>query len=654
MLHIANALLLALVWINLAGLALALRRFTGSWLLVRIGSPVAFVVVLFFCEHFAGIGRLRWFYPPATIFSLWMLARHWKFLRARWRTESVFLGAFCYAVAWRYAFPNIDASSEKITDLTLIANYMSGVRLPPVDRWLPPSPFDMYYALQHYAAALVGRIFDLPAGLAYNVAFCVMVALIGTAAAGTAMLLVRRRFPALLLAAAFLVGGAGTAPLIRAIEGTPPLHASVRFIGSSLSPEYATQPLGKWLLAAAHVTPQTPELPMELFAYLVGLGDFHPPLSGYLLLMLALLAIAHIEAGLGWNAAHVLLAASVPLTLAANTWDFPPQLVLVGGYFGFRAWSRKRVAWKMAAAGAVGATLLLEPFLARFTAVSAGASMAIRLVPAGLHTPPLLWAITFYPAVALLVLHLLSGERSRFTLGLCLIWIALLVFAECFFVDDLYGGKYERFNSALKWWAWIYSGALLSVGACNLRARSAVCRWGTAAVLILVCAFAGELGAHYLGAPKTNAAQLDGAGWVRSDLAENVILERLRLEAPCIVLQRMPLMAYTVQPALTIFAGQTAFLGWPNHENVWRHNRADIEIRRREVEEFFNGNLPNSSAWLEANHIRHVLWLRDDNRLPPHTFEKLNDAIKDRFFWQSFYTAADYRVGMWTSITLFR
>ena len=52
-----------------------------------------------------------------------------------------------------------------------------------VDAWLPPYPFDMYYAFQQYAAALLGRIFSLSPGLTYNVAFCVLISLAITAAA---------------------------------------------------------------------------------------------------------------------------------------------------------------------------------------------------------------------------------------------------------------------------------------------------------------------------------------------------------------------------------------------------------------------------------------------------------------------------------------
>jgi uncharacterized membrane protein len=646
-LHISNALLVLLLWANLTGLSLALRQYTASWALARVGSPVALVAALFFAEHFAGLGRLDWVLPFSTAISLWLVVRKASFLRARWRTEALFLGAFLYALAWRYAFPDIDPSSEKITDLTFIANYLGGGQLPPVDRWLPPFRFEMYYALQHYAAALIGRIFFTTAGVAYNLGFCTIVALATTAAGATAMLLVRRRLPALLLTVSFLAGGAGTSPFIRLIEGSPTLYASARFIGASFAADSATRPLGRWLLHASQVNRATPDLPVESFSYMIGLGDYHPPFSGFLLLMLALLAIAHIESGLAWETSHALLGASVPLMIACNTWQFPLQLALAGGYLVLRVLSRKPVGWKAAAAGFGASLLLMEPFLVHFGSVSVDAGMPVRFVLAAQRTPPILWLLVFYPIVVLLVLQLLSGEKSRVAAGLCVLWIALLAFSEFFFIDDMYGGKYERFNSALKWWAWIYTGGLLLIGSFNLRSRSRLCRWGTTVILVLVCSFAVELGIHYWKMPKPHPGQLDGAAWIRDDAGEKVMLDLLRHEPPAIVLQRMPTGAYTPQPALTIFAGQTAFLGWPNHENIWRGNRVDIEARRREVELFYRGDLPDSSRWLTANGIGYVLWGRDDNQLPPLTFEKLNGQIKDRYAWQGYYEVGVYHVGLW-------
>jgi uncharacterized membrane protein len=647
MLHLSNALLVILLWFHLAGFALALRRFIASWTLTRVASPILLVSALFFTEHFVGLGQLNWMLPFTTAFSLWMVIRSGEFLRSRWRTETIFLAGFLYALLWRYAFPDIDASSEKITDLTFIADYMGGGRLPPVDRWLPPFAFDMYYALQHYAAALIGRTLGAPVGTAYNLGFCTIVALTTTAAGATAMLLVRRRLPAILLTAVFLVGGVGTAPLIRQINPNPPLHASVRFIGSYLAPENATLDFGRWLLQASHVNAATPDLPVETFSYLIGLGDFHPPLSGFLLLMMALLCIAHIENGLYPKAAHALLAASVPLTIACNSWLLPLQAGLVGGYLLIRRVSGKPVDWIRVAAGFTASLLLLEPFLSHFGAASVDAGMAIRIVPSALHTPPLLWIATFYPVVLLIALHLVCGDKSRRTVGLCLLWVLLLAASEIFYVDDLYAGKFERFNTALKWWAWIYSGGMLLIGGLNLRARSRICRRGTAAVLILLMSFTVELGHQYFTSAKPHLGQMDGAGGIRDDAGERVMIDLLLHEPPAVVLQRLPKDAYTIQPALTILAGQTAYLGWPSHENVWRGNRADIGVRKQQVETFYRGELPDSSRWLESNRIRYVLWLRDESQLPPHTFDKLNFLLRDRYQWRGYYEVGDYHVGLW-------
>jgi exosortase len=619
MVHISNGLLVLLLWAHLAGLALAARKYAGSWALARIGSPVVLVSVLFFAEHFLGFGRLSWIFPLTTAASLWLIWRGWTHLRDQWRTELLFHGAFLYALAWRYCFPDIDASSEKITDLTFVANYLGGGTLPPVDRWLPPFRFEMYYALQHYAAALIGRILDTSAGMAYNLGFCTVVALATTAAAAAAMILVQRRLPALLLTASFLVGGVGTAPIIRFVEGSPALWSSPRFIGGSFAADSATRPMGRWLLQASGVNRDTPDLPAETFSYMIGLGDYHPPFSGFLLLMLALLCLSLIESGQAWEAAHALLGASAPLLLACNSWQFPLQMALVCGYIALRLFLRKPVAWKPLAGGFAASLLLLEPFLSHFGPVSVAASMPLRIVPAAERTPPILWLLVFYPLLVVLGLQLFCGDKSRLTAGLCVFWIVLLAFTEIFFMDDMYGGKYNRFNSALKWWAWTYSGGLLLIGALNLRARSRLCRWGTAVMLTLTCTFAGELGIHFWSTPKRHFGQLDGAAVIRDDAGEKVILDLLQHSPPAIVLQRVPTGAYTMQPALAIFAGQTAFLGWQNHENVWRGNRADIDGRKREVDAFYRGDLPDSLQWLQSNQIEYVVWGRDDNQLPPHT-----------------------------------
>jgi uncharacterized membrane protein len=648
MLHLANLLLICLLLVNLAGLSVVAYSFSRSWLLARAASPLL-VAIPFFIEHFFGFGSLFWAWPVTTIVSAALILSHWQLLKIHWRIEAVFHLAFVYALAWRYSFPDLYASSEKICDVTFVANYIRGDRLPPVDRWLPPFPFDMYYSMQHYAAALLGRILTAPAGTAYNLAICVIVAAVVTAAAGTAWLLVRREGPAMLLTIALVFGGTGASPFIRLVMPAPQLYSSIRFMGSSLSHKNATRPFGKWLLDADKVPDQNSlDLPVELFSYLVGLGDYHPPLSGYLLLMVALLSIAMIEAGDAVRAAYAVLAATVPLTIPSNAWDFPMQTFLVGAYLLYRVWSRKSIEWKTLFAGGASAALLVCPFVIRFAPHAEALHNALRLVPRALHTPHAAGLLVFYPLLAVLMLNAFFGERSKQSSAFCMIWLVLLAASEFVFVDDLYGGKFERFNTALKWWAWIYSGALLTVGAINLRSASRICRWGTGVVLVLISAYGLDLCMDLANVPKYHLGQLDGAAWIRDQPAERAILDFLKAQPQSVVLQRLADRAYIPAPALIIFSGQTALLGWANHEDTWRGYRADIDHRLDAINRFYNGDLPDAERWLEQNRVKYVLWLKDDNEAPAGTFEKIDQQIRSRYFWTDFSVQTDARVGVWS------
>jgi hypothetical protein len=369
--------------------------------------------------------------------------------------------------------------------------------------------------------------------------------------------------------------------------------------------------------------------------------------------MLALLAIAMIEAGEAVRPAYAVLAATVPLTIACNAWDLPLQVVLVGAYLFYRAWIDKPVDWKALSIGGASAALLIYPFLARFAPHAGDLHNALRLVPRGLHTPPVGGLLVFYPLLAILALSLIWGERSSQSLAFCAIWVALLAASEFLFIDDVYGGQFERFNTALKWWAWIYSGTLLTVGASNLRSPSRVCRWGTAAVLVLISAYSVDLYANLVNVPKAHFGQLDGAAWLRDDPAQRAILELLSNQPDSVVLQRLPDRSYIPAPALIVFAGQTPFLGWANHEDIWRGYRADIDRRLADIGQFYSGELPEAASWLEQNRIQHILWLADENKLPAGTFEKIDQQIHGRYFWNDFSTQPGARAGLW-SLTKWR
>ena len=126
---------------------------------------------------------------------------------------------------------------------------------------------------------------------------------------------------------------------------------------------------------------------------------------------------------------------------------------------------------------------------------------------------------------------------------------------------------------------------------------------------------------------KVDVGRLDGAAWITSDKIERVVLEYLKAQPRGIVLQRLEAGAFTPAPGLVIFAGQMAFLGWPEHEKLWRGQRADIDLRATQVKSFYAGEMADSREWLVQNRIDHVLWLKTEYKLPPGTFEKIDTLI---------------------------
>jgi uncharacterized membrane protein len=643
-----TAFTIGLIYLNLLALALVALRWTGSYALARVVAPAAVALAAFFVEHFIGLGRLGWTWPLLTAGAIWVIARRRDVVLENLGTEALFVLAFAWALVWRVSFPGIVGSSEKIGDLAMIVSYMPGGRLPPTDAWYPPYPFDVYYSFQQYGAALLGRIFALPPGTAYNLAFAVLIALTITAAGAAAYAICRSVRGTALVLAAFAIGGTGATIPSQFMFDNPPIYSSMRFIGDTARPQLVDTAFGHWLVRQARVPEdEVVKLPSETFAYLTYLGDYHPPLSGFYLLMLALLCIALVEAGTTVRPAQAVLAASIPVCAIANSWTLPLQGLLVLAWLAYRTTTGRPVEWRILAGGLLVSAALSYPFLSTFAYRSADYNITLKLVGPGAHAPWLLGSILLYPIFVAIVLPLLFEKDRPWVLWASLLWLCLFLLSEVFVVDDIYAGIYDRFNTTLKWWPWIQAGALLVTGAHGIRARSRVYRYGTIVMLLSVCVFGVDL-ARALAAPKPDLGRLSGDAAITNDNIEKAILEFLMVQPPSIVLQRPAAGAFTPAPALTLFAGQQAFLGWPAHEKLWRGGRADVTMRETQVNSFYAGELPDSAQWLLQNDIDFVLWLKSEYELPEGTFAKIDEQIRSAYYWQEYYQADEFRVGIWS------
>lgn len=643
------ATLASTLLVNLTGLALAAKRIIPNYLLAKVASPFLLCLGMFCLEHAHGFGDLAWAGLPLTLCSLWLIWEDRRFLQRNLGPELLFLCGFGYAFLWRFCYPDVNGESEKLGDLTFIRDYLSGTRLPPPDYWLPPFRFDIYYGFQYYCSALLGRILHLDAGTTYQLSLCVIIGLTITAAGGAVYLVSGKRKRSVLALAAFACGGTGASVLVKLLAGHAKLSDGMRFIGEFTGPERMTTGLGKWLLAASHVPAKDAIiLPAETFGYLVYLGDHHPPMSGFFLLALALLSIAIAEKESELRIAPAVLASTIPAVVAADAWNLPLQALLVAGWVTWRLVKRIEVPWRPLAAGMAGGFLLILPFLQAVGMHSLDYGVRLRLVPGPEHTPLLPGLIVWAPFLLLLGGAALSAQRGSDELRWCLFWSLLLVLAEVFYVDDPLGGRYDRFNSTLKWWPWIMAGAVVTLGPLALTARSWASRWIAVLALAMTACFALPLGSYLVQVPKPHIGRIDGAAWILDDPAEKAILEFLKHQPPGIALQRLEADAFTPSPGLVIFSGQQAFLGWPSHENLWRGHRADIDQRSNQVKEFYRGDMPESAAWLLENKIDHVLWLKGEGQLPPGTYDKIERQIHEYYFWREYRRAGDLRAGVWT------
>ncbi len=665
------AVTLALLLINLAGLTLLVTRWLPPFALARSAGVLLVCLVLFCVEHFFGLGNLTWVWPISTLVSLWLVGEN----RARlaedgfWQTELVFAIAFFYGLIWRFTFPDITPSSERITDLYFITNYLPGNRLPPLDQWYPPHHFNFYYALQHYGAALLGRIFGLDGGTSCNIAFALLMALPVTLAWHFASSFLKARGLRFLLVLALVTGGTGFSPLMHLVMGQPAgidpaggvaerIIASQRFIGNMELPaaQRLTTALGEKLFPPLPA-PQKPrpdfearELPEETFGYQFFLGDYHPPIGGYFLLLMALALIAAVETGgVGWIG-QALLALTVPAVIATNLWVFPLHGFLLAGWLGYRYWQRSPPHWVALLGGVLLGFALIYPFLTEFTAQAVWTP--IKLVRGDDHTPLSRFLGLHWPLLVLLALSLFQPSARRPSLALALTFGALLLISEFIYVDDPSGGKYERTNTTMKWWGWIWAGGLVSLGTLTLASKTRFIRWGAVLTLGLVSLQAYDLASYYILAGKEDRGYLSGHRWYTQDRNNRDLFHYLQAAPYGIVLENQYDNAYTNTGIHALFTSKTALLGWTAHLLTWHGAVPDVWALLEQIKLFYAGTLPNSLDWLLINEVRYVVWSPADSGKHPQAFETINRQIGSRYLWQGFYDVGDRHIGVWVRKSL--
>jgi hypothetical protein len=681
LIYLVTTLLLVLV--NLAGLTALCSRFMPYYALARSGGVLLVCTAMFFVEHFVGLGKLSGLWPVSTLLALAELYRVWRLGGARrfLAAEAVFVAAVLYGLIWKWAFPDIYPSSERITDLYFIGNYIPGETLPPLDHWYPPHRFDFYYAFQHYAAALMGRIFGMVPGLACNIAFVITMALSISLAWDFASRWLGRGWKCWLVVASFVIGGTGASPFVHlAYQPKADLSAqekvnvvnnrmwaSQRFAGSI--GQIQNTPFGARFFADDKAEGKEPlELPMENFGYQFYVGDYHPPLGGFLLLMLAIAAIGALEsrpitlpAGVAPEITdsadfsartafllQALLVFTVPLTIATNTWVFPLQALLVLAWLVWRWIEGNPPLWPAVFIGGGLGFLLLYPFLQGFTANAA--PTPIKWVQGDFHTPPLEFFALHWPLLGFVLLSLFlykghhKGHRAALFFGM--VFLALLMISEFIYVDDPTTGRYERTNSVMKWWGWIWSGALVSITTLLLAARVRWISGAVVAVLLAVNLYAVDIANYWIYSNISDGGKFTADSVYTREPAVKNMFSFLANAPDGIVLENNYGGSFTDSGVYAAFAAKPSLQGWPMHLLTWHTGLGQMWILNKEIIAFYKGELADADTWLLANHVSYVVWNAKDAG-QTDAWDDIDAVIHNDYGWLEFGSDASRHVGLW-------
>ncbi len=555
-------------------------------------------------------------------------------LRGLLAWDAVFLVGFLFALSVRFVNPPVNYFSEQYMNHAFLAAIMRNPVVPPLDPWFAGGHLTVYYYLGHWLMGCLGFVTGVPPEVVFNL---IPATVYGTSfvmlyAIGSLFL---RRWRWVPLTVLLLV---------------PPSVPWFLATGWNL---YGAFQETNWIIPGARF-----EFP--LFSLFLGNAHAFEMAAFNQFLLIFLLGFAWLRWGgldtRGRRGIALLIAVSIGSMPLLSSWDalvYGPAVTV----FLLLLWARERESVSRAAVVAVPAVafliylpyyLLLEPAGVGgigwgfpptdplvFVAIWGGfLALLYAAVARDIRVSPVYLAValpfiaTGYVALGIVVVPLAYLLRRRsFPDLLCIAGLLVLAFCDIFYLQEMLGGDYSRFNTIFKFYfdAWILlgTGSLLLVGRW-LAARqpvlpASVRRGATivAVVALLATPFAlnvdigqGLLG---IGYPPAGYHTLDGLAYLdASRPGEAAAIAYLRsLEGDhCIVEAENG--DYGYYSRVSTFTGIPTILGQISHELTWRGNGAWYAERPADVRAIYEN--PEESLALMAKYNATLLYVGEPER----------------------------------------
>ncbi|MDD5557600.1 MAG: DUF2298 domain-containing protein [bacterium] len=247
--------------------------------------------------------------------------------------EALFFGTFLLFLLFRLFNPDIFCS-ESSMDFSFINSVLRSRTFPLIDPWTSGTYLNYYY-YGHYLAAMLMRLAGVPAEVGYNLAFCLVPALVASGVFSIGHTLTGRiRWGLAAAAAACFIGNLDGLVLLADMGAWREAFHRLLPLAVPTNAEHVF----RFFRCAHEVIPRTVhEFPLWSFIFV----DLHAhviamPFSVLLLAIALNLALAP-RPGLGAfgggprGVCALLLAAVVlGMTVPTNTWDFPVYLGVIG------------------------------------------------------------------------------------------------------------------------------------------------------------------------------------------------------------------------------------------------------------------------------------------------------------------------------------
>lgn len=680
--------LLAALFAMMLAAALALYPRTRSAALSAAAILLPATLLMFTLEHYQGLGSLSLLYPVLLAVSGYVIYRRKAFLKQVLPDFLAFAGAFLLALSWRWMLPNLNGSTELLTNLSFIVSHLQGNTLPGNDMWLAGYRLDMYYTYQHYCAALIGRIFGLSPAHTYHIGFAMIYGLIGLTCWSAMRLWSENHFYSkLLIMAALLLGGTGVAPITSMLFEPPTgqsadanlmitrLWSNVRFGG--VYEKNINSSLGEKLFPVAEREAHS-DSPLETLGYFLHVGDYHATLGSFLLIALLFLIISSLvnrsadtegstektsatisdNTGLLQQASFekhqktnntilcsALLGTFFILPFAVNGWTTPLFLLaaaLVAGLF------YSSINWKALLAGITLTYILLHPFFVYFL-LNADRGVEMQSTPEHLQNPLKIMLLQAWPCLLVSILALFSrrGEKHRLPLLILTAMVFFLIIVFDFF-GFAHNGHFDRFNTTLKVWSWAYFLGLLLAGCMLLLQRNPTwLRIAGVGIFLAVNSHAIDLYRFVYLMSRDHWGHLNGTAWLGAESPKQQLASYLTAQPYGTVLESEPMAVYSHYSAIPLLAGKQSYLAWGSHEALWRKAPNTVNRKAEENKAFYAGTLGNKKQWLRENSIDYIL-LTDYSRMDRAVFELINSEISGSYRWVEF--SGDPLVGLWVRV----